>query len=173
MAVRAVNTFLGELGVIQMIYKLIGLIVILIALGAAGTYWFVCPCETIPGGPLAGEEVAEGVMDWSFVNDVEAVPLCQIEVDFILPRSMNVNCMSSASDLFVSCSNCANKQWSARALSHPEGKIRAGGKVYPISYQRVTDSQDLDRVWLARLTKIGRDPVPRPEGWWTFNLVSR
>jgi len=48
------------------------------------------------------------------VNDINAVPLCQIQVDFPIPRSMNVNCMSTGDDLFVSCSQCAGKQWAAR-----------------------------------------------------------
>ena len=39
-----------------MILRTLGLVIFLVAIGLAATYWFVCPCETIPGGPLAGEE---------------------------------------------------------------------------------------------------------------------
>lgn len=156
-----------------MILKTIGVVLLLAVIGAAGSYWFVCPCETIPGGPLAGETVTEPVQDWSFVNDIETVPLCQIEVDFPIPRSMNVNCMSTGGDLFVSCSGCADKQWAARALEHPIGFVRASGKVYPITYERVTDEARLDVIWAARLNKIGREPSPRPDHWWSFGLIQK
>ena len=156
-----------------MILRTLGLVILLVAIGLAATYWFVCPCETIPGGPLAGEEVTQPVRDWSFVNDIGAVPLCQIQVDFPIPRSMNVNCMSTGGELFVSCSRCADKQWAARALEHPDGFIRAVGRVYPITYQRVTDESQLDTIWAARFTKLGREPSPRPGHWWGFRLSSR
>lgn len=156
-----------------MIYKLIGVTILVALIGAASTYWFACPCDRIPGGPLAGDEIKQIVADWSFVNDPAAVPLCQIEVDFLLSRSMNVNCMSSDGLLFVSCSNCEGKQWSTRALTHPEGRVRAAGKVYDIRYRRVTDVGELDRAWNSRSSKFGREPTARPKGWWSFNLVSR
>lgn len=147
-------------------------LLLLALLGLAGTYWFVCPCETIPGGPLAGGTAAQP-SDWSFVNDIEAVPLCQIQVDFPIPRSMNVNCMSPDGDLFVSCSRCADKQWAARALEHPDGFVRAAGIVYPITYERVLDEAQLDAVWAARLGKLGREASPRPDHWWSFALSGR
>lgn len=148
-------------------------VILLTALGLGATYWYVCPCETIPGGPVQGTVDRTPVEDWNFVNDIEAVPLCQIQVDFTIPRSMNVNCMSTGGDLFVSCSNCANKQWSARAVKYPDGFIKAGDKVYPISYERVMNDEMLDRVWYARLAKIDADMAPRPDHWWTFRLVYR
>ncbi len=144
-----------------------------VSLIVVASYWFVCPCETIPGGALSGDLVEVPVEDWSHVNDIEAVPLCQIEVDFPIPRSMNVNCMSVASDLFVSCSGCAEKQWAARALAHPNGYVRAAGRLYPIAYERVTDAGQLDAIWAARLNKLGREQSPRPEHWWSFSLTSR
>ena len=30
---------------------------------AAGTFYFACPCERIPGGPLSGAAVSEPVSD--------------------------------------------------------------------------------------------------------------
>ncbi|MBO6557406.1 MAG: hypothetical protein JJ957_12960 [Pseudomonadales bacterium] len=146
---------------------------ILLMSATAVSYWFICPCGVIPGGPLFGERVTEPVEDWSFVNDKAAVPLCQIEVDFPIPRAMNVNCMSTGGDLFVSCSGCADKQWAARALAHPNGIVQAAGKVYPITYERVTDEAKLDRIWAARLSKIGKDLSARPDHWWSFGLIQK
>lgn len=155
-----------------MIIRLIAIFFTLTLIGLVGTYWFACPCEQIPGGPLRGEQAQATDPDWGFVNDRQTVPLCQIEVAFLLPRSMNVNCMSVDGLLFVSCSQCAGKQWSAQALLDSQGRVSVGDKVYPIVYQRVTLDSDLDRIWTARLNKIGADPAPRPEHWWSFNLAT-
>ena len=144
------------------------------ALGVViGGYFFACPCETVPGGSLRGQAVENRVQDWSFVNDRGAVPLCQIEVDFPVARSMNVNCMALEGSLYVSCSRCADKKWAARALTHPDGRVQVAGKVYPISYRRILPESDLDRVWRARAGKLGRAPSPRPEHWWSFHLAPR
>ncbi len=156
-----------------MIIKTFVAVLLLGIFAAAGTYWFACPCETIPGGPLSGEQVTDTVSDWSFVNDIEAVPLCQIQVDFPIPRSMNVNCMSAGGELFVSCSYCADKQWAARVLEHPDGFVRAAGLVYPVSYERITNDSHLDAIWAVRLSKLGREWSPRPEHWWSFQLSGR
>ena len=73
-------------------------ILVLVAIVAGGSwFWFVCPCERTPGGPLSGNEMTAAVDDWSFVNEVG---LCQLEVDRGIPWSVNLNCMSDGGDLF-------------------------------------------------------------------------
>jgi len=52
-------------------------------------------------------------------------------------------------------------------------KFAAGdGMVYPVSLRRVTDTQELDLAWQARAQKLGREPAPRPQHWWSFHLQS-
>lgn len=149
--------------------KLLASITLALAVAALATYQLVCPCDRIPGGSLSGEVVAAPA-DWSFVNEKSSVPLCQIEVDFFITRSMNVNCMSIDQQLYVSCSQCAGKQWAARALEQPLGRVRAAGKVYDINYTRIIDEARLDRIWRARAMKFDREPKPRPNHWWSFQL---
>ncbi len=154
--------------------KIILMVVLLLLIAAAGSYWFVCPCERIPGGPLGGEVVAGEVTDWSFVNNRSEVPLCEVQVAAIIPHSVTVNCMSASGALYVSCSGCAGKYWSSKAVENPVGQVRAAGLVYPINYRRVTATEELDLVWQARAKKVGlAETPPRPEHWWTFNLTSR
>ena len=149
----------------------VGILFVLVLLGAGGTFWFVCPCETIPGGPLAGERAPAAVTDWSFVNEVG---LCQVEVDRVIPWSINLNCMSSSGRLFISCSRCDGKAWSAAALENPEGYIRVRETVYPVRLTRLVDSEALDTAWAARVEKLGLDPgTQRPGHWWSFQLESR
>ena len=76
--------------------------------------------------------------------------------------------------LFVSCSQCEPKTWSAYAAQDPRGRVQIGEAVYPVSIRRVVDPAELDAVWQARASKIGVETVgSRPADWWTFELRSR
>lgn len=137
-------------------------------------FWFFsCPCERVPGGYLLGEVVEEEVMDWSFANEV---PLCQVQIRAgILPHSINLNCMSDTTgELYFSCSSCDGKRWSSAVLSEPAGRLKLNDKVYPVFINRVTDERQLDRAWVARITKLGApSDAPRPDHWWSFQVTSR
>ena len=161
--------------------------VVLIALVVAPLsgflYWFfACPCERTPGGYLLGDAAEQQVADWSFANDVT---LCQIQVSAgLLPHSINLNCMSTpGGDLYLSCSQCAGKRWSNRAVDNGTARLRLNHMVYPVTITRVMGPAELDRAWDARLTKLNSlsapasaaPPVgtPRPDHWWSFRVVSR
>lgn len=146
----------------------------LVVIGAAAfaVYFFYCPCERTPGGWLLGEEVTEPVEDWSFANDVA---LCQIQVyRGFLPHSVNLNCMASDGDLYLSCASCDGKVWSTAALADPEARLRVGDQVYPVRVFRVEDAATLDEAWRARARKTGRGlDTPRQDGWWSFRVKFR
>jgi hypothetical protein len=148
------------------------LVVVVLAVGAFAVYFFYCPCERTPGGWLVGEEVAAPVADWSFANEVT---LCQIQVARgILPHSVNLNCMASDGQLYLSCASCEGKVWSTAVLVDPEARLRVGDKVYPVQVTRVEDPAVLDEAWRARAAKIGRgSEMPRQDGWWSFRVESR
>ncbi len=153
--------------------KIIGIIVAALLLIGIGVYLSMCPCGRIPGAWLFGDRPEAVITDWSFVNDREIAPLCQVQVSTWRPHSINLNCMSDEGALFVSCSRCADKNWSNSALEHPDGHIRIGEIVYPVTLQRVTDVQKLDAIWRARLAKIKAEPSARPDHWWSFELTAR
>ena len=142
--------------------------------GVVAAYLTLCPCSRLPGAWLFGETEYEPITDWSFSNDRETAPLCQVQIDTWRPHSINLNCMSTGNELFVSCSRCEGKNWSGNALTHPDGFIRIADTVYPVTLTRITDQAKLDEIWQARLAKIGADgDSPRPDHWWSFQLVSR
>ena len=144
---------------------------IFVVVAAAAVYVVTaCPCERMPGLWLTGETVTTPVEDWSFANEA---PLCQVEVRTWRPHSINLNCMSTGPELFISCSNCAGKSWSNTALTHPLGKIRIDGRLYPVRLDRVLDPDKLDLAWRTRAMKLQRDAVPRPDHWWSFQLTSQ
>jgi hypothetical protein len=148
----------------------LGAILGIAVLAAAFAFWFVCPCARVPGGALSGEVATVPVTDWSFVN---GVPLCQLQVNRGIPWSINLNCMSDGGALYVSCSRCAGKVWSQAALDDPQGYLRAGAVVYPVTMTRLVDPAALDVAWSARVRKLGLEPdAPRPDHWWSFELES-
>lgn len=150
------------------------LIALAVIVGLALIGWVgICPCERTPGSYLVGPEVQAPVSDWSFVND--EVGLCQIEVRRgLLPHSINLNCMASDGELFLSCARCEGKAWSTAALANPKARIRMNGVVYPVTVQRVEDTPTLNRAWIARESKMGRPTdVPRQDGWWSFQARFR
>ncbi len=149
----------------------LGLVLGAVVIAGLLVYGSVCPCGPVPGVWLSGNDVLERVDDWSFANDV---PLCQLQVDAGLPRSINLNCMAADGALYVSCSNCETKGWAQHALQAPEATIRMGSRLYPVTLSRVLDADVLDVAWRARITKLQRDPAtPRPDHWWSFRLRSR
>jgi hypothetical protein len=148
-------------------YSIVGALVI--ALAAMAYIINACPCERIPGLWLNGEEVTSPVTDWSFANQA---PLCQVEVRSWRPHSVNLNCMSTGPELFISCSYCAEKSWSNTAISHPVGKIRIGERLFPVRFERIVEPDRLDLAWQTRAMKLGLDATARPDHWWSFELVS-
>ena len=146
--------------------------ILLLIVGVAGTWFLYCPCERIPGGWLLGSEVAEPVDDWTFAN---AVPLCQIQVQTgFLPHAINLNCMASGGNLYLSCAQCEGKSWSTAAIANPAARLRLGDRVYPVTLTRIEDAATLDEAWRARESKLARDPErPREAGWWSFRVESR
>ena len=54
------------------------LALVLFAVAGIAVWTTACPCNTIPGFVLLGQEHKEPVTDWSFANNV---PLCQIQIN--------------------------------------------------------------------------------------------
>ena len=131
-----------------------------------------CPCERMPGTVLLGSQIDAPVSDWSFANDVR---LCQIEVQGVIPWSVNLNCMADAQGaLYLSCARCDGKYWSGRALAHPDARVRIGVDLYPVRLSRVQEAARLDHAWRTRAAKTGMGAdSPRPDHWWSFAVTSR
>ena len=158
--------------------------VVLVVVLAIGFYGWsaTCPCDRMPGAVLFGAEHEEPVSDWTFANQVT---LCQIQIRAgLLPHAINLNCFATESgDLYLSCSNCAGKRWSGFAVEDGMAWLRLDGTVYPVQLTRAMDADELDTAWVARLDKLHslEEPAnppaplgsPRPDGWWSFRVVSR
>jgi hypothetical protein len=141
-----------------------------------------CPCERTPGAYLFGPSAEGPNADWTFANEVT---LCQIQIRAgIRPHAINLNCMATPSgQLYLSCSQCDGKYWSVRAANNGWARLRLDGTVYPVQLTRAMDPDELDRAWLARVTKLNSleapaNPAPppgtpRPDHWWSFRVEWR
>jgi hypothetical protein len=158
------------------------LALVLVAVAGVAVWTTACPCNTIPGFVLLGQEHKEPVTDWSFANNV---PLCQIQINTGRgPHSINLNCMATPDgQLFLSCSVATRKYWCQQVQKDQPARLRLSGIVYPVLLNRVTDQATLDRVWEARGKKLevyggpsNPKPAPgqkRPDSWWSFQVRSR
>ena len=155
--------------------KIAASIVAAILAGVLAFYLTTCPCERVPGAWLFGDEPSGPVSDWSFANDRDTARYCYIQIDTWRPHSVTLNCMATPDgELYISCARCEGKNWSTNALTHPEGYIKIGTVVYPVTFSRVTDEATLDAAWQARALKTqATEERPRPDHWWSFHLVSR
>ena len=130
------------------------------------------PCGRMPGGELSGTAPDGIVLDWGFVNRTPGT--CALEVRPDNPHSVTVNCMSANSRLYVGCTECTGKTWSAAALADPRGRILVGETLYRVSLTRITAREEIAAAWSARARKYGQDPLaPLPEDYWLFHLQSR
>ena len=75
---------------------------------------------------------------------------------------------TATGELYLSCSQCDGKRWSSAALDDNRARIRLDGTVYPVTATRVTDADELDRAWAARVQKLQHvsspiNPAPPPD----------
>jgi len=164
-----------------------GLLAVLLS-GVVGFLVFsnVCPCATAPGGFLFGERVDTPVTDWN-TTTANQENLCQLQIwAGIRPHSINLNCMATEEgELFLSCSVCDRKYWAARVEADEAATLRLGDLVYPVTLNRETDPEIMDRSFRARVLKLQHTDLdtmvtPRPpldqlrfDHWWTFRVTSR
>jgi len=146
----------------------------------------ICPCALTPGGYLFGERVDTAVADWN-TTTANQENLCQLQIwDGVRPHSINLNCMATPEgELFLSCSVCDRKYWASKVGADEEAILRLGKLTYPVTLNRETDPQTMDRAFRARVLKLQHTDIetmvtPRPpldqqrfDHWWTFRVTSR
>ncbi len=129
------------------------------------------PITPIPGGAMRGETVAAPIADWSFA---ETARFAQLETRVPKPRTITVRCIVAAGQLYVGCSRCEGRRWSAQLLAEPAARYRVQGAIYEVIASRVSDPEELQRAWLARAFGNGNDrPGPKPDDFWFFRLETR
>jgi len=93
--------------------------------------WFggLGPAAVLPGGILWGA-VAPIPADWSFTDSIAEVQL-EVRRGGILPWSVTTWVMSDGPNLYIGAGEC-NRQWTHTAKTHPDVRVRIGGRIYPL-----------------------------------------
>jgi len=143
---------------------------------AVGAIWYANrtdPLLWIAGRTLSGENVETLVDDWSFADQHRVLA---VETRPAAPHSVTTLCVVYEGDLYVPALGGSKKTWTQYAVADPRARVKIGGRVYPVTLERVTDAAHLQRLIVAVLEKSnfrsGPDSAP-PEDVWIFKVESR
>ena len=143
------KTFLRTLGVI-----VVCLILVLVVLSITG----LGPHNRTPGLWLKGNVVTTPVTDWSFTDSLPVVQL-QTRSWYLLPHSVNINCLDYNGQLYL-VSVYPASEWNANVQRDPHVRLKIGDNIYERSVMLVTDPAERQGVMEARHAKYPNLKVP-------------
>lgn len=144
------------------------LILILIVLRITG----FGPHVRTPGLWLKGNVVATPVTDWSFTDKIPVVQL-QTETWYLLPHSVNINCLNYNGQLYLVSVYPAGTAhtWNDNVIRDPHVRLKIGDQIYDRTVSLVTDSAEQEGVLQARHNKYPQLKVPPNSTIHVFQVV--
>jgi hypothetical protein len=146
------NRLLKTVGVI-----LVCLILILVVLGITG----FGPHDRIPGLWLKGNVVATPVTDWSFTDKIPVIQI-QTQTPYLLPHSVNINCLDYNGQLYLVSVFPAGTThtWNDNVIRDPHVRLKIGDQIYDRTVSLVTDAAEQEGVMEARHKKYPQLKIP-------------
>jgi hypothetical protein len=144
------------------------LILILIVLRITG----FGPHARTPGLWLKGSVVTTPVTDWSFTDKIPVVQL-QTETSYMLPHSVNINCLNYNGQLYLVSVYPAGTAhtWNDNVMRDPHVRLKIGDNIYDRSVSLVTDPAEQEGVLQARHNKYPQLKVPPNSTIHVFHVV--
>jgi hypothetical protein len=144
------------------------LILILIVLRITG----FGPHSRTPGLWLKGNVVTTPVTDWSFTDKIPVVQL-QTESSYMLPHSVNINCLNYNGQLYLVSVYPAGTAhtWNDNVMRDPHVRLKIGDQVYDRTVSLVTDPAEQEGVLQARHNKYPQLKVPPNSTIHVFHVV--
>jgi len=144
------------------------LILILIVLRITG----FGPHARTPGLWLKGNVVATPVTDWSFTDKIPVVQL-QTETSYMLPHSVNINCLNYNGELYLVSVYPAGTPhtWNDNVMRDPHVRLKIGDDIYDRTVALVTDPAEQEGVLQARHNKYPQLKVPPNSTIHVFHVV--
>jgi hypothetical protein len=144
------------------------LILILIVLRITG----FGPHARTPGLWLKGNVVATPVTDWSFTDKIPVVQL-QTEAWYMLPHSVNINCLNYNGQLYLVSVYPAGTAhtWNDNVMRDPHVRLKIGDDIYDRTVSLVTDPAEQEGVLQARHNKYPQLKVPPNSTIHVFHVV--
>jgi hypothetical protein len=129
---------------------LVCLIVLLVVLSITG----FGPRARTPGLWLKGNLVTTPVADWSFTDKIPTVQL-QTETWYLLPHSVNINCVYYDGKLYLTSvyPGGTRRSWNENVERDPHVRIKIGDQLYDRKLTEVTDPAEKTGELQARATK--------------------
>ena len=155
--------FVRVLGVI-----LVGLVVLLVVLRITG----FGPHDRMPGLWLNGNIVTAPVSDWSFTENIPVIQI-QTETSYLLPHSVNINCLDYNGQLYLVSVYPAGTRhsWNENVMRDPRVRLKIGDQIYDRTVSLVTDQAVQEGVLQARHTKYPELKVPPNSTIHVFHVV--
>lgn len=133
------------------------LVLLLVVLGVTG----FGPHDGIPGLWIKGNLVTTPVTDWSFTETVPVVQL-QTQTWYLLPHSVNINCLDYDGQLYLVSVYPAGitHSWNENVIRDPHVRLKIGDQIYDRTAVLVTDQAEQEGVMQARHKKYPQLKVP-------------
>jgi hypothetical protein len=144
------------------------LILILIVLRITG----FGPHARTPGLWLKGNVVTTPVTDWSFTDKIPVVQI-QTETSYMLPHSVNINCLNYNGQLYLVSVYPAGTAhtWNDNVMRDPHVRLKIGDDIYDRTVSLVTDPAEQEGVLQARHNKYPQLKVPPNSTIHVFHVV--
>ena len=144
------------------------LILILIVLRITG----FGPHARTPGLWLKGNVVTTPVTDWSFTDKIPVVQL-QTETSYMLPHSVNINCLNYNGQLYLVSVYPAGTAhtWNDNVMRDPHVRLKIGDDIYDRTVSLVTDPAEQEGVLQARHNKYPQLKIPPNSTIHVFHVV--
>jgi hypothetical protein len=157
------RTLLKTVGVI-----VVCLILLLVVLSVTG----LGPHDRTPGLWLKGNVVTTQVTDWSFT---ENIPVVQIQTQswYLLPHSVNINCLNYNGQLYlVSVFPAGTRHsWNENVIRDPHVRLKIGDQIYDRTVSLVADPAEQEGVLEARHKKYPQLKIPPNATIHVFHVV--
>lgn len=126
------------------------LLVVLVVLRITG----LGPHNRVPGLWLKGNVATTPVPDWSFTDNIPVIQI-QTQTPYLLPHSVNINCLDYNNQLYLVSVFPAGTThtWNDNVIRDPHVRLKIGDQVYDRTVSLVTDPAEQQGVLEARHKK--------------------
>ena len=154
---------------LRWILRGVGVLAIVFALVAVAVRFSDGPLGPLAGGPLEAGETVKGLVDWSFVEDVDTIELQLVTP----PRSRTVWVVLHDGAAYIPCGIPGFrlwKQWPHEALEDGRAVLRIDGRLYHGRLVRVEDTALHGTVAGIVAAKYGVDSEFDTDTLWLFRF---
>ena len=134
----------------SLVIIIVCLVLILIVLRITG----FGPHGRTPGLWLKGNVVTAPVADWSFTDNLPVIQI-QTRTPYLLPHSVNINCLDYNDQLYLVSVYPAGTvhTWNDNVIRDPHVRLKIGDNVYDRTVSLVTDPAEQEAVLQLRHKK--------------------